>query len=149
MRKGSSSRDNFQLEIPPGGKIPWTKLPNRGWFAVYDRAPNGYSDASRLFTAEGLDGLRRWYRRTAKDKTIENRFVVHVQTATSEGDLMDPATERLVWDITQKIERLKSWGKKDALLRVRASLERKGTVTGPKRRDYADWKIETLRNLVS
>jgi len=141
------SRTGFWLDISQPKKIRLEHLPNRGFFAVFDRAPDPFSQASRLLVAHSPNELGEGLKRmTAKGTLQSNR--VYVETAESEAGITDPHYEELVWTVLAGIERIKARGDKATLLRVRAALERRGLKPGPKRQEYASvWKIETLRNL--
>ena len=137
-------RLGFFLQIPLRKK---TQLPDLGLFAVFDRAPDPFSGASRLFIARSSSDLARKLNRLVAEGTLR-RGSVFVQTAASETDIADPRYEELLWTVLAGIERIKARGDKASLLRIRAALDRKGLKTGPKRQDYASkWKIEALHNL--
>ncbi|HMD30653.1 MAG TPA: hypothetical protein VKG84_02005 [Candidatus Acidoferrales bacterium] len=140
-------RAGFWFDISQPKKIRLDHLPNLGFFAVFDRAPDPFSRASRLFVArspgEFSDKLNHLI---AKGALRAHR--VYVETAASEADITDPHYEELVWTVLAGIERIKTRGDRATLLRVRAALERKGMNPGPKKQAYATaWKLDTLRNL--
>lgn len=128
-------------------RIRLDHLPNLGVYAVFDVPPSPFSNASRLFMARSTSELAQKLSR-ARRTGVLRRNRVYVETAVSEADIADPAVEQLLETVLLGVEHLKNRGNKAALLRIRASIERKGLKPGPKRQDYATkWKIETLRNL--
>jgi len=140
-------RCGFFLQIPLRKNVNLTTLPNLGLFAVFDRPPAPLSDASRLFIAHSPGELARKLRRLIANGLVRSSRVF-VETAASETDFTDPMREDLLWTVLAGIERLKARGDRQALLRVRAALERKNSRPGPRRQAYAaKWKIETLQNL--
>jgi hypothetical protein len=145
MQKGPSEREFFLLKV--GGEISWSNLPDLGWFAVYDRPPSGHSNSTRLLVADKLSTLQEGIGRLIQERRVPADQMVFVETAASEALLRDPDRERQVWAVLQDVNAFKKRGDKDALRRIRASLDRKGGRPGPKRRDFAAWKIEALRGL--
>lgn len=141
------SRVGFWLDISPHKKIRLDKLPNLGLLAVFDRAPDPFSQASRLFVARSSGELSQKLKRSIAQGTLRTNRV-YVETAAFEAGFSDTQYEELVWTVLAGVERIKARGDKATLLRVRAALERKGDIPGPKRQSYASaWKLETLQNL--
>jgi len=140
-------RRGFFLQIPLRKNANLTNLPNLGLFAVFDRAPAPLWGASRLFIAHSPGELAKKLYRLSENGMLRSGEVF-VETAARESDFTDPSREDLLWTVLAAIERLKARGDREALLRIRAALERKGLKPGPKRQAYAArWKIETLQNL--
>src|SRR5260370_35069369 len=92
-RPGTSEyRKGFLLDCTR--RIHWKRLPNRGWFAVFDDLPSAFLDFHRVFVTNGTKGLRSGLKRHLKCGIIRNLSPVHVETASSEAASTDPASTR-------------------------------------------------------
>lgn len=146
LARGAARRENFVLDCR--ARIPWTRLPNRGWYAVFDDLPSPFGEAHRLFVASGIRELRRGLARLLKRGAIANPARVFVETAGAKSKLSDLEYERRVADVFLGIAAIQQRGDRQTLLAIRAALGRKGGRRGPKRqRDAVRWKVETLRQL--
>jgi hypothetical protein len=88
---------NLSGKNPWGSKSAWKRLPNKGWFAVYDDPPAGYSNSSRLLVANGIEELRDGLQRLQGKGKIRDWSRVCIQTTASKDDLTDPEHERRNW----------------------------------------------------
>ena len=96
-RKHETFQLSFGGAILWSGAIPWKKLPNWGWLAVYDEQPVGYLSSSRLLVAKEEKELWAGLQRLHGEGKIRNLSHLFFQTAASKDDLTDPEHERRVW----------------------------------------------------
>jgi hypothetical protein len=146
VRRKVHKYEAFFLDLT--GNIPWEELPNRGVFAVEEFGSPWLRH--RFFTVRGVEKLRDTLETYTSKRMLPNPSHVYVLTAACEEDLPDRDREEILRVVLSGVERIKGWGDKEALRKVRNALERKEEKPGVVAiAENKRWLIDLLAELAS